>query len=68
MPRLRLFLISLGAGTMMALFGFGGFLLGAWLDNVLGLAPCLSLLFLLLSLAVTTFLVYRLVTWGLGRR
>jgi hypothetical protein len=68
MPRLRLFLISLGAGTLMAVFGFGGLVLGAWLDIMLGTGPCLSLLLAVVGLAISTFLVYRLVLWGLPRR
>lgn len=68
MPRMRLFLISLGAGTAISLFGFGGLLLGVWLDEVLGFTPCASLLLVTLGLAVGIFLAYRLLTWGFRRQ
>ncbi len=68
MPRLRLFLLSLGAGTLMALFVAGGVLLGAWLDTLLGTGLCLGLVLALVGAAPGAFLAYRLVVWGLPQR
>jgi hypothetical protein len=65
MPKLRLFLVSMGAGTVMVLFIFGGLLLGVFLEGMLGFAPCLSLLLALAGLIAGAYIAYRLVTWGI---
>ncbi|MBU0493314.1 MAG: AtpZ/AtpI family protein [Chloroflexi bacterium] len=64
MPASRMFVMSLGAGTLIAVFGLGGMLLGAWLDTALGTAPWLALLMALVGLGVGLYPMYRLIRWG----
>ena len=68
MPKMRLFLVSLGAGTVISLLGFGGLLLGIWLDATLDVTPCLTLVLVLLGLGAGIFAAYRLLMWGFSQQ